>query len=74
MVLFSAVLGIRLILIFLCDYISTVDSGRNHSLFADSILLCTFGIDLVTSLKEKMAWVPLILGSLTSILTPSPGY
>lgn len=56
-VLFAAILRDRLILVF-CVTIPTVDSGRKHPLFVDSILLLGMGRDGVTFLDKKTLLIP----------------
>lgn len=74
LVLFSAVLRIRLTLVCCVTIFVLWIEGEATHFLQRIFYYVSLGQTLLTSLKEEMAWIPLILGSLTSILKPFPRY
>lgn len=74
LVLFSADLRIRLTLVYCVTLFLLWIQGEATHFLQIVFYYVSVGQTLFTSLKEKMAGIPLILGSLASILKPFPRY
>lgn len=72
LILFSAVLRIRLILVCCVIVFLLWIQGETTHFLQIVFYYVSLGQTLFTFLKEEMAWIPLILGSLTLILRPFP--